>query len=82
MTSRARARAGENQLRLDLDGAVHPWVAKARAIDATFGGSELDAETLARFVRIVRVATGGATRGGSGRTPCAPAGQEAPRRAG
>ncbi len=30
----------------------------ARAIDAASGGNELDTETLARFVRIVRVATG------------------------
>lgn len=82
MTSRARARPGEDQLRLDLDDAVHPWVTKARAIDAAFGGNELDAETLARFVRIVRVATGGATRGGSGRRSSDPADREAPRRAG
>lgn len=82
MTRRARARPGEDQLRLDLDEAVHPWVAKARAIDAAFGGRELEAETLARFVRIVRVATGGARPGGSGRRSSVPAGREAPRRAG
>lgn len=82
MSRRGQARPTEDQLRLDLDDTVHPWVAKARAIDATFGGSDLDAETLARFVRIVRAATGGARRGGSGRRPSAPADREAPRRAG
>lgn len=82
MTGRARVRPGEDQLCLDFDETVHPWVARARAIDATCGGSELDAETLARFVRIVRVASGGARRGGSGRRSSGPAGREAPRRAG
>ena len=82
MTRRARARPVENQLRLDLDDEVHPWVAKARAIDAAFDGHELDTETLARFVRIVRVATAGARPNGWGRRSSVPAGREAPRRAG
>lgn len=52
----------------DPDGAateaqeLHSWVAKARAIDRAAGASDLDAETLARFVQLLRVATEGARR--------------------
>jgi hypothetical protein len=46
---------------------LHPWVAKARAIDRAAGATDLDAETLARFVRILRVATEGARRDARGR---------------
>ena len=49
MTRRSGARPDDDQLAFDLHESVHPWVAKARAIDATTGGSELDAETLARL---------------------------------
>ena len=38
------------------DEGLHPWVVKARAIDMTAGGRDLDSDTLARYVRIVRVA--------------------------
>lgn len=81
--TRRRPRSGdEAQLALDFDDAVHPWVAKARTIDAASGGSSLDAETLARFVRIVRAATGGARPADSGRRSSGLAGREARRRAG
>lgn len=61
---------------------VHPWMAKARAIDAVGGGSDLSAETLARFELILRAAAAGARRGIPGRRRAGPAGQAAPRRAG
>ncbi|MDQ1437490.1 MAG: hypothetical protein QOK43_1119 [Acidimicrobiaceae bacterium] len=41
--------------------SVHPWVAKARAIDRTCGGTELDSDALARYVRMVRVARASAS---------------------
>lgn len=54
---------------LDADGAeIHPWVAKARAIDGAFGGGDLSAETLARYVRIVKIATADARPADPGRT--------------
>lgn len=61
---------------LDADGAeIHPWVAKARAIDRAFGGGDLSAETLARYVRIVKIATADARPAGQGRTLGARAGR-------
>ena len=82
MSGRRFRPSDEAQLALDFDDAVHPWVIKARAIDAASGGSSLDAETLARFVRIVRAATGGARPADSGRTSSGLAVREAPRCAG
>ena len=64
-----------------IDDDVHPWVAKARAIDAAAGGGDLSAEALARFVRILRVATAGARRADRNRRRAGPAGRAAPRRA-
>lgn len=52
----------------DHSALLHPWVAKARAIDKAFGGGDLSPETLARYVRIVRIATADARPGGQGRT--------------
>lgn len=46
---------------------LHAWVAKARSIDAATGGAELGADVLARYLRILRVATAGARRDGRGR---------------
>lgn len=67
MAKPTRARhtaAGDERL---VDDDVHPWVAKARAIDAAAGGSDLNMEALARFVRILRVSTAGARRAGPSR---------------
>jgi hypothetical protein len=61
---------------------VHPWVAKARAIDADAGGSDLSTEALARFVHILRAATAGARRAAPGRMRAGRAGRRAPRRGG
>lgn len=80
MSEPARARLAADEQPSDHD--LHPWVAKARAIDAASGGSDLSAEALARFVRILRVATAGARRAGRGRRRAGPAGRAAPRRAG
>ena len=54
---------------------LHPWVAKARAIDEAAGASDLDAETLARFVRILRVVSEGARRDAKGRRRGSPDGR-------
>ena len=45
----------------ELDVDVHPWVRRAREIDALAGVGELGPETLAAFVRILRRFTWGAT---------------------
>jgi hypothetical protein len=79
MTEPARAPTAALGDGWSVDDGLHPWVVKARAIDAAGGGSELSAETLARFVRILRVATDDARRAEQGRNR---GGRTAPRAAG
>lgn len=64
MSTRATAFRDEAD---DEDADVHPWVGKARAIDEAFGGVDLSADALAKFVRIVKVATADSTPGAPGR---------------
>lgn len=72
MTRRARARRGEDQLRLDLDDGEHPWVAKARSARRLAGLAEslTDPEVLVNVWTILDVSR--SNRCGGSRPSCTP----------